>query len=68
MCRIYGHLNGNVTTDRLALLPALLRHGGPDGDYQQAGLGWAVGSTRLAVLDPRGGRQPYDLDDRIKVV
>jgi Glutamine amidotransferase domain len=45
------------------------RHGGPDGQGRVYGTAWSVGSNRLAITDPDGGRQPYELlNGRITVV
>lgn len=69
MCRIFGHLNGTVTPYELQTVGALQRHGGPDGQGSAHGAEWSVGNNRLAIVDPDGGRQPYELlDGRIRVV
>ncbi|MFH8984966.1 asparagine synthase (glutamine-hydrolyzing) [Streptomyces varsoviensis] len=59
MCRIYGHFNAVVPSDHLARVGELQRHGGPDWQGCSAGPDWSLGSNRLAVMDPAGGRQPY---------
>ncbi|MBM7856322.1 asparagine synthase (glutamine-hydrolyzing) [Lentzea nigeriaca] len=46
---------------------ALQRHGGPDGHGNGRWAGCALGSNRLAVMDPAGEQQPYQLGD-VKVV
>ncbi|MEU9044986.1 MULTISPECIES: asparagine synthase (glutamine-hydrolyzing) [unclassified Kitasatospora] len=59
MCRIYGHFNAVVPPDDLARVSELQRHGGPDDQGCSVGPTWSLGSNRLAVMDPAGGRQPY---------
>ncbi|MEV7770849.1 asparagine synthase (glutamine-hydrolyzing) [Kitasatospora sp. NPDC086791] len=59
MCRIYGHFNAVVPPDDLARVSELQRHGGPDQQGCSVGPTWSLGSNRLAVMDPAGGRQPY---------
>ncbi|MEU6733235.1 asparagine synthase (glutamine-hydrolyzing) [Streptomyces physcomitrii] len=59
MCRIYGHMGGGASPEDLRLTGAALRHGGPDGHYLDEGGGWALGATRLAVMAPDQGAQPY---------
>ncbi|WP_055557031.1 asparagine synthase (glutamine-hydrolyzing) [Streptomyces sp. NBRC 110028] len=61
MCRVYGYINRDVPPTRLAHTGALLHHGGPDGHFLDHGPGWALGATRLAVMAPRHGAQPYAL-------
>ncbi|MEU4895690.1 asparagine synthase (glutamine-hydrolyzing) [Streptomyces sp. NPDC044780] len=61
MCRVYGYINRDVPPTRLAHTGALLHHGGPDGRFLDHGPGWALGATRLAVMAPRHGAQPYTL-------
>jgi asparagine synthase (glutamine-hydrolysing) len=58
MCRIYGHFNATVTRVELAAAAALQRHGGPDASGIRQGDAWSLGSNRLAIMDPDGGRQP----------
>lgn len=38
---------------------ASLRHRGPDGSGTHHGLSFSLGMTRLAILDPEDGRQPF---------
>ncbi|CAM2825452.1 asparagine synthase (glutamine-hydrolyzing) [Streptomyces albus] len=59
MCRIYGHFNAVVPSDDLARVGKLQLHGGPDWQGCAIGPTWSLGSNRLAVMDPAGGRQPY---------
>ncbi|MGW2302208.1 asparagine synthase (glutamine-hydrolyzing) [Streptomyces sp. NPDC001809] len=68
MCRILGSFAAGAAAraDRpdpaqLAAVSARQRHGGPDEHTVLTGPGWALGCDRLAVTDPRGGRQPYRL-------
>ncbi|MFI5587369.1 asparagine synthase (glutamine-hydrolyzing) [Amycolatopsis sp. NPDC051758] len=68
MCRIYGHLGGNLAHHHLRAVSALQRHGGPDARFSAAGDGWALGNNRLAIMDLDGGEQPYRLGRDIKVV
>ncbi|MBW1595764.1 asparagine synthase (glutamine-hydrolyzing) [Streptomyces sp. JJ38] len=61
MCRILGHFDAHCTRDDLRAVAEAQRHGGPDGQALRSGAGWALGSNRLAVMDPDGGAQPYTL-------
>lgn len=61
MCRIFGHLNATITPDELQGVAALQRHGGPDACGVRRGGTWSLGSNRLAIMDPGGGNQPYEL-------
>ena len=47
----------------LAEMRARLQHRGPDGDGEWFGQGVALTHTRLAIVDPAGGRQPMVSDD-----
>lgn len=69
MCRIYGYFNTTASPHELRTAQALQRHGGPDGAGLARGPGYALGSTRLAIMDPGAGRQPYvSPDGTVKVV
>ncbi|MEV7502665.1 asparagine synthase (glutamine-hydrolyzing) [Streptomyces sp. NPDC093018] len=68
MCRIHGQFNTPARPDELTAVSAAQHHGGPDAQTQAAGPGWALGSNRLAVMDPAGGAQPYRLGAHITVV
>jgi ubiquinone/menaquinone biosynthesis C-methylase UbiE len=69
MCRIHGQFNADVSPAELRRVAATQRHGGPDGTGHARGERWALGSNRLAVMDPAGGTQPYTvLDGAITVV
>ncbi|HET9140042.1 asparagine synthase (glutamine-hydrolyzing) [Actinophytocola sp.] len=62
-----GHLDGPVD-DVLRSMAEALRPRGPD-DMQFAALGQACLSfTRLAIIDPAGGRQPFHSEDRTVVL
>lgn len=61
MCRIHGQFNAEVSPAELLRVAATQRHGGPDGTGHATGERWALGSNRLAVMDPAGGTQPYTL-------
>lgn len=63
MCRIYGHFNAAVSRGELDTVAALQQHGGPDAHGVRCGATWSIGSNRLAIMDPDGGRQPYQLAD-----
>ncbi|MEE1929411.1 asparagine synthase (glutamine-hydrolyzing) [Streptomyces sp. TRM 70351] len=68
MCRIFGHFDAEATPDELRAVAAAQRHGGPDAQTHTSGRGWALGSNRLAVMDPDGGAQPYTLGRGITAV
>ena len=51
----------------MRLAAAAQRHGGPDAQSVTVGRGWSLGNNRLAIMDPRGGRQPYRLGDIVAV-
>ncbi len=68
MCRIFGHFDAEVTRHEMRTVSAVQRHGGPDAQTQASGAGWALGSNRLAVMDPGGGAQPYRLGEHLTVV
>jgi asparagine synthase (glutamine-hydrolysing) len=68
MCRIYGHFNAVVSPEELDAVSALQRHGGPDASGIRQGNTWSLGSNRLAIMDPDGGRQPYELPDGTVIV
>ncbi|MEU6625351.1 asparagine synthase (glutamine-hydrolyzing) [Streptomyces litmocidini] len=64
MCRILGSFAAGADRPepaQLAAVSARQRHGGPDEHQVLSGPGWSLGCDRLAVTDPRGGRQPYRL-------
>jgi asparagine synthase (glutamine-hydrolysing) len=69
MCRIYGVFNDEIMPIQMRTVAALQWHGGPDGHGRFHRQKWGIGSNRLAITDPDGGRQPYKiLDGAISVV
>lgn len=68
MCRIFGHLGGDLPANRLRTVSALQHHGGPDARFTALDDGWALGNNRLAIVDLDHGDQPYVLGEKIKVV
>ncbi len=79
MCGIAGIFlrRGAVDEGRLRAMQQALRHRGPDGEGlhlvppPEGGAGGGVGlaHTRLAVIDPEGGRQPFvDAADDLALV
>jgi asparagine synthase (glutamine-hydrolysing) len=67
MCRIYGYFNTTASSGEIAAVALLQQNGGPDGAGIAVGECWAVGANRLAVIDPGGGRQPYQPGNGITV-
>ncbi|NNM29344.1 MAG: asparagine synthase (glutamine-hydrolyzing), partial [Akkermansiaceae bacterium] len=68
MCGIFGYA-GEAPEGCVARMGAALRHRGPDGEGSFTAAPFAAGMTRLAILDPDGGRQPFRSEDgRIQVV
>ena len=67
MCRIYGYFNTTASPREIAAVALLQQHGGPDDAGIAIDEGWAVGANRLAVIDPEGGRQPYQPGNGITV-
>lgn len=63
MCRIYGSLGTRLTAEQMRGAGELMRHGGPDQQTAVRETAWALGSNRLAITDPQGGRQPFVLGD-----
>jgi asparagine synthase (glutamine-hydrolysing) len=69
MCRIHGHFDADLSPHDMRVAGGLQRHGGPDEARLAQGAGWALGSNRLVITDPAGGRQPYESEDgQIKAV
>jgi asparagine synthase (glutamine-hydrolysing) len=68
MCGIAG-IWGSVDDSPLGDMIRLQRHRGPDGKgrFVQPGHG-ALGHTRLAIMDPRGGQQPIHNEDQTATV
>jgi asparagine synthase (glutamine-hydrolysing) len=61
VCRILGQFNAEVSPAEVRRVASTQRHGGPDGSWSVTGDRWALGANRLAVMDPDGGQQPYEL-------
>lgn len=57
MCGIAGLINTREAETVRAML-ARIAHRGPDGLGAVIGDGWAMGTARLAVIDPESGEQP----------
>src|SRR5262245_21808153 len=69
MCGITGIVGRSVELTTLEAMGAAMRHRGPDDadTFLEAGAGLAF--QRLAIVDPRGGRQPMASEDgRIRLV
>ncbi len=68
MCGIAG-IWGSVDDSPLGDMIRRQRHRGPDGKgrFVQPGHG-ALGHTRLAIMDPRGGQQPIHNEDQTVTV
>jgi asparagine synthase (glutamine-hydrolysing) len=62
MCGIAGYVGTSGAPALAAMLP-LLKHRGPDGDGVHVEPGVGLGMTRLAIIDPEGGRQPMSNED-----
>lgn len=60
MCGIAGIVASDARAHegRVRRMAELLRHRGPDGDAVHVFPSCALGHTRLAIIDPEGGRQP----------
>src|SRR5215510_8148871 len=62
MCGIAGIVKidprARAEEPRLQRMLQTLRHRGPDGEGTYVEGGVALGHRRLAIVDPRGGRQP----------
>lgn len=63
MCGIGGVLDESMTRDAqqetMQRMLHLLKHRGPDESGWSAGPGYAIGATRLALVSPQDGRQPF---------
>jgi asparagine synthase (glutamine-hydrolysing) len=57
MCGIAGGLK--ISPDHLLRMLATLHHRGPDGSGCHEGRHFSLGMTRLAILDPENGQQPF---------
>ncbi|MGW4162617.1 asparagine synthetase B family protein [Streptomyces sp. NPDC004788] len=59
MSRIFGAFGAPNSAVELNAVAGRQLHGGRDGTSVLRGDTWSLGCNRLAVLDPRGGAQPY---------
>lgn len=63
MCGIAGILNPDLRAETLGgdirTMLALIGHRGPDGAGYVVDNGFAMGTVRLAILDPASGAQPF---------
>ena len=57
MCGIAG--GARISKDTLACMLRSLQHRGPDGSGHHHSPTFAIGMTRLAILDPEHGQQPF---------
>ena len=67
MCGIAGVVgrgSREVAQADLERMLSALRHRGPDDEGTYFGPGAAIGMRRLAIVDPRGGAQPFFSEDR----
>jgi asparagine synthase (glutamine-hydrolysing) len=62
MCGIAG-VFGRNDRDAVSRMLATLRHRGPDDEFILAGEDFAIGTRRLSIIDPAGGRQPLTNED-----
>src|SRR5688572_30185829 len=62
MCGIAGLIDASLPTGALPEtiegMLSRIAHRGPDGLGAVAGAGWAMGTARLAIIDPESGDQP----------
>jgi asparagine synthase (glutamine-hydrolysing) len=63
MCGIAGIVGGAPARSTLEAMLSTLEHRGPDDRGVHLGDGVALGMTRLAIIDPAGGRQPMTSQD-----
>lgn len=71
MCGIAGIVNTNRQPVSLEILKRMIgeiSHRGPDGDGFFCDGNVGLGHRRLAIIDPRGGVQPFYNDDRSVVL
>ena len=62
MCGIAGGLH--LSKDHLGGMLRCLHHRGPDGSGTHLGAHFSLGMTRLAILDPEHGQQPFTSPDQ----
>jgi len=66
MCGIAGVVRFDgyaIASEEIAAMSAALRHRGPDGEGTYFTDGVALAHRRLAIIDPRGGHQPFLSED-----
>jgi asparagine synthase (glutamine-hydrolysing) len=72
MCGIVGQVGGVGVRERaeatLRRQLSLLRHRGPDDSGFIVDAGFAFGHTRLAIIDPEHGQQPFVSEDNTLVI
>jgi asparagine synthase (glutamine-hydrolysing) len=72
MCGIVGHVGGSASIEESAAVIrrqlALLAHRGPDDSGSVVDERFAFGHTRLAIIDPALGHQPFAAEDGALVV
>lgn len=61
VCAIAGILNGLIHRKILEQMLGTMTRRGPDGQGTEQGEGWALLHARLAIVDPKGGKQPMCL-------
>ena len=62
MCAIAGILNLEVSPDTIQRMLESMGRRGPDGKGMVGGKNWILLHTRLAIIDPEGGKQPMTLN------
>ena len=62
MCAIAGILDLEIQEELLAGFLETMTRRGPDGSGIARGRAWAMLHSRLAIIDPEGGKQPMELD------
>lgn len=66
MCGIFGYFDRasqSMPAAQLSAMCTALSHRGPDDSGTQSGSGYAIGNTRLSIIDLAGGHQPFVSDD-----
>ena len=61
MCAIAGILNLEVSPDTIQQMLETMARRGPDGRGVARGTDWTLLHSRLAIIDPEGGKQPMEL-------
>ena len=62
MCAIAGILDLSIHEKILSRFLETMARRGPDGNGLALGDGWALLHSRLAIIDPQGGKQPMRAD------